>query len=136
MNNGSTNSLLEYYHCPTGYCRCRRTGNTSEVCSSVYYYNNENLQCVCDRQGKYVTITLRKFYLYLCVIGILCGKCQDGKGLSALLNKCKSCGKINLLLIPALGIQMYQLAYPNMVDYSISTKVKYRANSMSILKRL
>ena len=52
VKNGSTNSILEYYHCPAGYCRCRRTSNTSEVCSSVYYYDNENLQCVCDRQGK------------------------------------------------------------------------------------
>ena len=36
--------------------------------------------------------------------GTLCGKCQDGKGLSVLLNRCKSCSKFNLLLIPALGI--------------------------------
>ena len=107
MNNGSTNSMLEYYHCPAGYCQCRKTDSTSEVCSSVYYYNNENLQCVCDRQGNIFGEMLFVLYLHTymyIMIGILCGKCQDGKGLSALLNKCKSCGKIKLLLIPALGI--------------------------------
>ena len=96
--------MLEYYHCPAGYCQCIRTDNTSEVCSSVYYYNNENLQCVCDRQGD-IVVDWRNIVCscIIIMIGILCGKCQDGKGLSALLNKCKSCGKINLLLIPALG---------------------------------
>ena len=43
--------------------------------------------------------------------GILCGKCQDGKGLSVLLNKCKSCSKFNLLLIPALGISIAHILY-------------------------
>lgn len=53
VNNGSTNSILETYHCPAGYCQCGRTDNTSEVCSSVYFYSNEDLQCVCDRQGNF-----------------------------------------------------------------------------------
>ena len=51
MNNGLTNGMMECYHCPAGYCQCRKTDNTSEVSSSVYFYDNEDLQCVCDRQG-------------------------------------------------------------------------------------
>lgn len=35
--------------------------------------------------------------------GFLCGKCQNDKGISVLLNNCKSCGTVNLLLIVALG---------------------------------
>ena len=43
-------------------------------------------------------------FLFKCFItGILCGKCQHGKGISVLLNNCKYCGAENLLLIPALG---------------------------------
>ena len=94
--------MLECYHCPAGYCQCRRTDNTSEVCSNVYFYNNEDLQCVCDRQGD-VAVVWRSINNCCVMTGILCGKCQDGKGPSALLNKCKSCKAINLLLIPALG---------------------------------
>ena len=68
VNNGSTNSMLEYYYCPAGYCQCRRIGNISEVCSSVYYYNNENLQCVCDRQGN-IVVDWRNFICsYLCIM--------------------------------------------------------------------
>ena len=51
VNNGLTNGMMECYHCPAGYCQCRKTDNTSEVSSSVYFYDNEDLQCVCDRQG-------------------------------------------------------------------------------------
>ena len=38
--------------------------------------------------------------------GLLCGKCRHDKGVSVLLNNCKSCGTVNLLLILALGIAM------------------------------
>ena len=48
--------MLESYHCPAGYCQCRRTDNTSEVCSSVYYYDDEDLQCVCDRKGNFTLV--------------------------------------------------------------------------------
>ena len=44
---GSVDGTLEYYRCPPGYCRC--SGNN--VCNSIYYYDNNDLQCVCDRQG-------------------------------------------------------------------------------------
>lgn len=46
------NTILEYYSCPPGYCQCRKVESVSDVCSSVYYYDNDDLQCVCDRQGK------------------------------------------------------------------------------------
>ena len=36
--------------------------------------------------------------------GLLCGRCQHDKGVSVLLNNCKSCGGANLLLIVALGM--------------------------------
>ena len=51
VNNGSVDSMLEYYHCPPGYCQCRRLDESSEKCSSVYSYSDENFQCVCDREG-------------------------------------------------------------------------------------
>ena len=38
--------------------------------------------------------------------GPLCGKCRHDKGVSVLLNNCKSCGTVNLLLILALGVAM------------------------------
>ena len=37
-------------------------------------------------------------------VGYLCGKCRNDAGVSALLNKCVSCGYVNILLIIALGI--------------------------------
>ena len=42
----------------------------------------------------------------LCIyfIGYLCGKCRGNAGVSALLNKCVSCGNVNILLIIALGM--------------------------------
>ena len=49
-------------------------------------------------------------YMQHIMTGILCGKCRDGKGLSALLDNCKSCGKINLLLIPTLGMSTVPLS--------------------------
>ena len=54
--------------------------------------------------GKVTLLLCKDYLIILFVTGILCGKCQDGKGLSVLLNKCKSCSKFNLLLISALGI--------------------------------
>ena len=40
-------------------------------------------------------------YEYL--IGILCGECGNGKGVSALLNNCVTCSNNNIALIPLLG---------------------------------
>lgn len=39
------------------------------------------------------------------LLGHLCGQCHNGKGVSALLNKCVSCGNASVLLIIALGMQ-------------------------------
>ena len=36
--------------------------------------------------------------------GLLCGRCRHDKGVSVLLNNCKSCGAANVLLILALGM--------------------------------
>ena len=36
--------------------------------------------------------------------GLLCGRCRHDKGVSVLLNNCKSCGAANVLLIMALGM--------------------------------
>ena len=42
---------------------------------------------------------------FVCIfIGYLCGKCRNDAGVSALLNKCVSCGNVNILLIIALGM--------------------------------
>ena len=57
VNNGSVDSMLEYYHCPPGYCQCRRLDESSEECSSVYSYSDENFQCVCDREGTVTVMT-------------------------------------------------------------------------------
>ena len=94
--------MLEYYHCPPGYCQCRRLDESSEECSSVYSYSDENFQCVCDREGMNVLDWL-PFTLKL---GFLCGRCRYDKGVSVLLNNCKSCGTANLLLVLALGLRM------------------------------
>ena len=51
VNNGSVDSKLEFYRCPTGYCQCTSLDESSESCSSVYSYRDENSQCVCDREG-------------------------------------------------------------------------------------
>ena len=51
INNGSMENMLEYHHCPPGYCQCSKVDDNSEACTSVYYYNDEDDQCVCDREG-------------------------------------------------------------------------------------
>ena len=37
-------------------------------------------------------------------VGILCGNCEDGKGVSALFNRCVDCNNAFGALIAALGI--------------------------------
>ena len=44
-------NMLEYHHCPPGYCQCSKVDDNSEACTSVYYYDDEDDQCVCDREG-------------------------------------------------------------------------------------
>ena len=51
INNGSMENMLEYHHCPPGYCQCSKVDDNSEACTSVYYYDDEDDQCVCDREG-------------------------------------------------------------------------------------
>ncbi|XP_065907815.1 uncharacterized protein [Dysidea avara] len=85
INTGSLNGYFEYYQCPPGYCRCSKYSGDN-VCNSVYDYDDDDLQCVCDRQG------------------YLCGGCHGDKGLSVLLNNCVSCGSVNVLLLVALII--------------------------------
>ena len=54
------NGKLEYYLCPPGYCRC--SGNNEY--NSAYYYDDNDLQCVCDRQG-IVFHACKHAYMYL-----------------------------------------------------------------------
>ena len=98
--------MLEYYHCPPGYCQCRRLDESLEECSSVYSYSDENFQCVCDREGMNVLDCLLFNFKLIYILGFLCGRCRYDKGVSVLLNNCKSCGTANLLLILALGMTM------------------------------
>lgn len=49
-----------------------------------------------------VTFTMKylpNLVCYLVVPGILCGTCEDGYGVSALLNHCVSCHDANAVLI-------------------------------------
>ena len=41
--------------------------------------------------------------VFMYTIGYLCGQCLNGRGVSALLNNCVSCGMTSVLLIIALG---------------------------------
>ncbi|XP_065919889.1 uncharacterized protein [Dysidea avara] len=86
INVGSVNGMLEYYYCPPGYCQCSRVDGSSSICNNVYHYDDDDRQCVCDRKGD------------------LCGKCRGEKAVSALLNKCVSCGKASILLVIVLVV--------------------------------
>ena len=55
--------------------------------------------CVCVRVYAF------NFIPSILLLGYLCGQCGNGKGVSALLNKCVSCGNASVLLIIALGRQ-------------------------------
>ena len=48
------------------------------------------------------------FYIF---VGYLCGKCSNDAGVSALSNKCVSCGNVNILLIFALGTSTISYTY-------------------------
>ena len=47
----SINRILEYYYCPPGYCHCTKLDGVSDVCNNIYYHDDDNHQCVCDRGG-------------------------------------------------------------------------------------
>ena len=49
---------MEYYQCPPGYCQCSREDDGGNICNSVYHYDNDDLQCVCDRQGIIVYVII------------------------------------------------------------------------------
>ena len=51
-----------------------------------------------------------KYKVLNSITGLLCGMCQHDKGVSVLLNNCKSCGAENILLIPALGKYCYEVS--------------------------
>ena len=51
-----------------------------------------------------------KYKVFNSITGLLCGMCQHDKGVSVLLNNCKSCGAENILLIPALGKYCYEVS--------------------------
>ncbi|XP_065899024.1 uncharacterized protein [Dysidea avara] len=77
-----TGNELFFYHCPLGYCRCRYDPTFgTKNCLAIYTVKNESLQCDCNREG------------------LLCGSCKEGKGVSTLLNNCKSCVSVGWLLI-------------------------------------
>ncbi|XP_065909021.1 uncharacterized protein [Dysidea avara] len=80
VNTKSLNGMMEYYQCPPGYCQCSSSKDKgTSTCNSVYYDSNQDLQCVCGREG------------------YLCGNCNQT--VTALLNKCVSCGHGNIALI-------------------------------------
>ena len=73
-------------------------GKSGHTCSFIYVHN---------------------FMCNYTSVGYLCGKCHDNTGVSALLNKCVSCGNVNVLLIIALGMSI------------ISYKAKYFTEELS-----
>ena len=53
--------------------------------------------------GKVVNIfTCWQSVMLYCHLGVLCGQCKHNKGVSVLLNKCKSCGYANMLFLALL----------------------------------
>ncbi|XP_065897579.1 uncharacterized protein [Dysidea avara] len=78
---------LEYYQCPHGYCQCiELEQNGRSHCSSVYYYEQQDSQCNCNRKG------------------VLCGQCTNGTGMTVLLDKCDQCSSTYSILIGAVVI--------------------------------
>ena len=53
------NGILEYYPCPPGYCRC----SSNDVCNSIYYYDDNDLQCVCDREGSVIGYVCCSYFM-------------------------------------------------------------------------
>ena len=61
--------------------------------------------CVCVCVCASVCVYAFNFIPSILLLGYLCGQCGNGKGVSALLSKCVSCGNASVLLIIALGRQ-------------------------------
>ena len=69
IDDGSINGVLEYYQCPPGYCQCSRVDNDSSSCNSIYYYDDDDRQCVCDREGIHLNVCICVAIDYLlCII--------------------------------------------------------------------
>ena len=66
IDDGSVNGMLEYYQCPPGYCQCSRVDNDSSRCNSIYYYDDNDRQCVCDREGTYRYTACDNISKYVC----------------------------------------------------------------------
>ena len=76
---------------------------TAQTSVLVYILTVMRIFNVCVT-GKVCSLSCSYRYQYAVFItGFLCGKCQHDKGVSVLLNNCKSCGAENLLLLLALG---------------------------------
>ena len=56
-------------------------------------------------------------------VGVLCGDCSDGKGVSVQLNRCVSCHSAYSVLIALLGKCVVQSAHPVNVSTSCYTVV-------------
>ena len=76
-------------------------------CLYEYHPLNSDDQCNCNRKG--IGFAKSNFYCFNCsifFIGVLCGECKNGKGVSALLNKCTSCNDAFSILIVILGMDI------------------------------
>ena len=96
---------MEFYDCPMGYCQCsHNTTAERHTCFHYYSYAHADLLCNCDRKGNIpCSGVIRKSNAFS--VGILCGECKDeGKGVSALLDRCVSCSNTAGLLILALSL--------------------------------
>ena len=77
VDDESVNGMLEYYSCPPGYCRCNKVDSVSDACSNVYYYDNDDLQCVCDRQGNSIIIVVyAPAHCFFCMYRLLVWQMQ------------------------------------------------------------
>ncbi len=76
---------LQSYSCPLDYCQpIHMTNFGRKTYASVFNQRDPDLQCICNRSG------------------ILCGKCPNGFGVSALLNHCVSCTNAYSVLVVIL----------------------------------
>ncbi len=51
----------------------------------------------------------------VCNVGILCGECKNGRGVSVLLNYCVTCENASGILVIALGEFLYLLPHFNVL---------------------
>ena len=62
---------------------------------------------------------LYKYALLLPHVGILCGQCTDGAGVTALLNRCVHCSNTNAILIVAIGNKQIYFNYNYMSKFEL-----------------